>query len=69
MKNISIKMTAALSLVSAVALTAAVTFYTSNTKAQSAPTLSGSCGFVSNALELNMIGEQHMESTTLMLKP
>ncbi len=42
-------MTAALSLVSAVALTAAVTFYTSNTKAQSTPTLSGSCGFVSNA--------------------
>lgn len=39
-------MTAALSIVSAVALTTALTFYTSNTKAQSTPSLSGSCGFV-----------------------
>ena len=42
-------MTAALSIVSAFALTTAMTFYTSNTKAQSSATLSGSCGFVSNA--------------------
>ena len=41
-------MTAALSIVSAVALTTAMTFYTANTKAQSTPSLSGSCGFVAN---------------------
>ena len=41
-------MTAALSIISAVALTTAMTFYTSNTKAQSSATLTGSCGFILN---------------------
>ncbi len=48
MKNISIKMTAALSIVSAVALTTAMTFYTSNTKAQASTGLTGSCGYLMN---------------------
>ena len=41
-------MTAALYIVSAVALTTAMTFYTSNTKAQASTGLTGSCGFVLN---------------------
>lgn len=49
MQEISIKTKMAISVIAAIAISMIIIFHASHTKAQSAPTLSGSCGFVSNS--------------------